>query len=343
MPDLSRVNLDEKLKNDPMGIYLLCGEESFLVRTYADRIVKACVDESFADFNVHIIDAESPDLSEVYDLSLSVPMMAPAKCVSVKNYPVSEATSDNLEQLKDLVKDNPEDNALIFSFTSEKPEGKNFTAMKKIFAQYGFVVDFSKQTLSDLALTLERGAKKRGVSFEKGVARYMVENIGDELDVLQNELEKVCAYCDKTVKKSDVDAVCIKSLDIKVFNMTKALTSGNFDSAFGMLEKLFEQKDADEFMILGALISQYTDIYRAKSAYASGKPVKEIADAFPSLYKGRDFKLTSVKNVCINMSFESLANCLEILADTDRKFKSSQEDKKLILENTLVKLARAKG
>lgn len=343
MPDLSRENLDLKLKNDPLGIYLIYGEESFLVRTYADRIVKACVDDSFADFNVHTIEAESPDLSDAYDLALSVPMMAPSKCVIVKNYPVADATPENLSQLKDLLKDNPEDNALVFSFTSEKTEGKNFTAMKKLFEQYGFVLNFAKQTASELAVTLERGAKKRGVTFEKGVARYMIESIGDELNVLQNELEKVCAYCDKTVKYTDVDAVCVKSLDVKVFNMTKALTSGNFDSAFGMLEKLFEQKDADEFMILGAIISQYTDIYRAKSAFAAGKPVGEVAAAYPSIYKGREFKLTGAKNVCTKMSFEAICECLAILAEADRKFKFTPEDKKLVLENTLVRLARAKG
>lgn len=342
MPEITREELDKKIKTSPLGAYLLCGDEDFLVKAYTERLTQASVDSSFADFNLQIVECESPDLSDIYDVAMSVPMMAQSKCVVVKNYPAADADDSNFNQLRELLRDNPPENCLIFSYPAYKAKGKELSPVIKLFNEFGYVVKFTKQSQNELVRTLERGAKSRGAVFERGAAAYMVSVVGDDLNQLQNELDKVSAYSDGTIRRSDVDAVCIKSLYTRTFEMVKELAGGSFDRAFHMLDKLFEQRE-DEYMILGALVSQYTDIYRAKTAFASGKPIGELAKAYPSMYKGKEFKLNNVRKICSDMSFEQLCSCMEILADADKGLKFTQEDKQTVLEKTLVRLARAKG
>ena len=341
MPAITEVELKERIKKSPAGAYLICGDESYLVKIYTEKLIKASVDDSFADFNLHIYDGEETDLSDVYESCVAVPMMAQSKCVVVKDYPVETVSDLPADALRTLLQDNPEDNCLIFSYPASKQSGKAFTEFTSIFSEYGYVVKLSRKTEADLIKIVESGAAKRGKPFEKGAAQYFVRIIGDDLNLLGNEIEKVCAYADKTVGRKEIDAVCTKSLSLKTFDMIKELTAGHFDSAFHMLSGLFAQRE-DEFMILGALISQYSDIYRAKAAKKASLSPEAVADYY-SGYKSKKFVLNNAAKISSGLSFSQLGECLEILSEADLKMKSSGEDPRRILEQAMVRLARVGG
>ncbi len=339
MPVLNEAGLKEKLRSNPVGIYLIYGEESYLKKVYVDKIISKTVDDTFADFNFHTFDGKDCTLSDIYESAGAVPMMAETKCVLVKDFPLDTLDDNGFEQLETVLSDNPEDCALIFSFISCNPKGAKWNKAIKLFEKYGYAVKLEKKTSLELAKMLESGAKKRGKPFGKGVAAYLITCVGSDLNTLLNETEKVCAYSSgEEIKKGDIDAVCIKSLDAKVFDMIKDLTAGRFDSAFKKLSLLFEQRE-DEFQILGALIAQYSDIYKAKAAVKAGNRAEIIAKYYD--YAGKEFRLTNAARNASSLSFEAIGECIDILSWADTTLKSSALDKRLVLEQTVVKLARA--
>ncbi len=340
MPALNESALKEKLRENPVGVYLVYGEESYLKKVYIDKIVSKTVDESFADFNFHTFDGKDASLSDIYESAQAVPMMAETKCVLVKDFPLDTLDENGLDQLKTVIEDNPEDCALIFSFVAYEPKGAKWTKVIKLFEKLAFAVKLDKKTSVELAKMLESGAKKRGKVFGKGVAAYLVTCVGADLNTLLNETEKVCAYAQGEITKEDVDAVCIKSLDARVFDMIKDLTARRFDSAFKKLEQLFEQRE-DEFQILGALIASYSDIYRAKAAVKSGGRAEDVSKYYN--YAGKEFRLTNAARNSAQLTFDDIGECIEILVDADTAMKSTATDKRLILEKTIVKLARVGG
>lgn len=338
MPSLNESALKEKLRENPVGVYLIYGEEAYLKKTYVDKIVSKTVEPSFEDFNFHTFDGKNCTLSEVYESAEAVPMMAETKCVLVKDFPLDTLDDNGFEQLEKVIKENPDDCALVFSVIAYEPKGAKWTKAVKLFEKYGYAVKLDKKTSVELAKMLEGGAKRRGKPFAKGVSQYLITCVGSDLNTLLNETEKVCAYAQgDEIVKSDVDAVCIKSLDARVFDMIKDLTSGRFDSAFRKLSVLFEQRE-DEFQILGALIAQYSDIYRAKAAVKSGGRAEDIAKYYN--YAGKEFRLTNAARSGSSLSFEDVGECIEILLEADTTLKSSALNKRLVLEQTIVKLAR---
>ena len=338
MPVLNESALKEKLKSNPVGIYLIYGEENYLKKVYTEKIIKKTVDPSFEDFNFHKFDGKETTFSEIYECAEAVPMMAETKCVLVKDFPLDNLDENGFEQLETLLSDTPDDCALVFVFTAYEPKGAKWNKAVKMFEKYGNAVKFDKKTAADLVKMLESGAKKREKPFDKGVANYLISCVGSDLNTLLNETEKVCAFAEGDfVKKSDVDAVCIKSLDAKVFDMIKDLTAGRFDSAFKKLSLLFEQRE-DEFQILGALIAQYSDIYRAKAAVKSGERAEAVAKYYN--YAGKEFRLSNAARNGSSLSFGDIGECIEILQWADTTLKSSALDKRLILEQAVVRLAR---
>ncbi len=338
MPGLNESALKEKLRETPVGVYLIYGEEAYLKKTYVDKIVSKTVDPAFEDFNFHVFDGKECTLSEVYESAEAVPMMAETKCVLVKDFPLDTLDENGFEQLERVIRENPDDCALIFSVIAYEPKGAKWTKAVKLFEKYGFAVKLDKKTTVELVKLLESGAKKRGKPFASGVASYLITCVGSDLNTLLNETEKVCAFSQgEEVLKSDVDAVCIKSLDARVFDMIKDLTAGRFDSAFKKLNVLFEQRE-DEFQILGALIAQYSDIYRARAAVKSGNRAEMIAKYYN--YAGKEFRLTNAARSGSSLSFDDISECIEILLWADTTLKSSALSKRLVLEQTVVKLAR---
>lgn len=340
MPLLDEKALKEKISKNPVGVYLIYGEESYLKKVYTQKIIDKTVDEAFADFNFHTFDGKEATLSDIYESVEAVPMMAETKCILVKDFPLDTLDDNGLSQLETVITDTPDDTALIFTFVAYEPKGAKWNKVIKLFESLAFAVKLDKKTALDLAKTVENGAKKRGKVFEKGVASYLVACVGTDLNNLLNETEKVCAYADGDITKSDVDAVCIKSLDAKVFDMIRDLVSGRFEMAFKKLEILFAQRE-DEFQILGALIAQYSDIYRAKAAVKSGNRAEDVAKYYN--YKGKEFRLTNAARNGSKMSFEDISECIEILAQADMAMKSSSVSNRLILEKTVVRLARIGG
>lgn len=339
MPSLNESALKDKLKENPVGVYLIYGEESYLKKTYTDKIVSKTVEPAFEEFNFHTFEGKECTLSDIYESAEAVPMMAETKCVLVKDFPLDTLDDNGFEQLERVVSENPDDCALIFSFIAYEPKGAKWNKAVKLFEKYGYSVKLDKKTSVELSKMLESGAKRRGKPFAKGVASYLITCVGSDLNTLLNETEKVCAYAQgEEVQKSDVDTVCIKSLDAKVFDMIKDLTAGRFDSAFKKLSLLFEQRE-DEFQILGALIAQYSDIYRAKAAVKSGNRAEMIAKYYN--YSGKEFRLTNAARNGSSLSFEAIGECIDILMQADTTLKSSALDKRLVLEQTVVKLARA--
>ena len=60
-------------------------------------------------------------------------------------------------------------------------------------------------------------------------------------------------------------------------------------------------------------------------------------------YKGKEFRLTNAARNGSKMSFEDISECIEILAQADMAMKSSSVSNSLVLEKTVVRLARIGG
>lgn len=337
MPTLDERGLRDRLRAAPAGCFLLYGEETYLIKTYVNKIIDAAVEPEFADFNLHRFDGKSATLSDIYDAAIAVPMMAERTCVVVTDYPLEEADEAELRALDRLLEETPEECALVFAYPTVQPKGAKFNAAVKLFDRKGMVVKFARREQAELVRLVESGAKKRGCAFDRGAALYFVTNIGTDLNLLLNELEKVCAYSDGTITRAEVDAVCIKSLEARVFDMIRDLNARRLEGAFRKLAQLFAQRE-DPLMILGALTASYTDLYRVKAAVASGERPDAAAGYYN--YAKKEFRLKNAASAASAMSLPALYECLELLAAADAALKGFGGNERLVLEQTLVQLAQ---
>lgn len=317
---------------------LVMGDEDYLKKHYVSQLEKKSVDEAMAQFNLHRINGENFVFDNLYQVAQSMPFMSEKNCVVIKDLAVDKMKNDDFEVLLDLLGDPPETCVMVFWMDSiALDEKKDKTkAFIKAVDDAGVVLRLDKMSGTQLFKLLENGAKKRGCEMSRDVSTYLVKRVGDELNMLLNELEKLCFYKGEgELTRRDIDAVCVRSLDASVFDLAKALVSGTAAQAFGILGDLLAQKEKP-VVILGTLISSYVDMYRAQIALNAGEAADAAAQVFN--YKRREFRLKNAARSSSQMSMEQLRNCLEILADADMRIKSTALDERRILEETMLKL-----
>lgn len=320
-------------------VCVIYGEEDYLKKHYVSLLIKKSVDEAMADFNLHRINGETCTVDDIFQADQALPFMSEKSCVVVKDFALDKADAATHAQLLELLDDLAEDCVLVFWQDSVGFDEKKNNKVKELTAKLdenGVLLRLDRMTGTALYKTLEGGAQKRGCSMSRDVSSYMVGRVGDELTMLLNELDKLCFYKGEgEITRRDVDAVCTRSLDAKIFDLSKALTNGTAQKALDILSDLFARKEKP-VMILGTLIATYVDMYRARIALGAGQAATAPAKVFD--YRRKEFRLTNGANNSRALSIRQLRQCLELLAQADMKMKSTALEERHILEETILQL-----
>lgn len=339
MPVITEKDLKAYIRaSEFSNLYFLYGEEKYLVKHYTNLLEKKIVDPDFADFNLHIYDSKSLDFDEVAEAAEALPMMSDYVCVIIKDLQADSLNADDFSKFERLVSDIPDSTVIIItlptvSVNMKSPKAKNtFNLLEK----YGTVVEFGRFSLQQLCKLIEKGAKERNCEISYSDSSYLISLIGDDMSVILNELEKICAFRKSgTVSRQDIDAVIVKSVQARAFDLAKALVANNCDTAMLILDTLISMKE-EPINILAAIITPYVDMYRAKVYISGGKRAEDAAKDFN--YRNKEFRLTNAARSVSKYSMNQLRQFLTVLYDADSMLKSTQVDGRLILEQTITKL-----
>jgi DNA polymerase-3 subunit delta len=339
------VNFNEKglkqhiASGEFLPVYLVSGTEGYLKQHYCSMLAKKAVPKDFENFNFHRLDGDDTSADEIAQCVEALPMMSERTCVLVHDYDLD--SSDDADKIIELLQDLPPYCVLIFWMDTKVFLGKKKSAKEilKNIDNAGARIELNKRSANDLYALLVSGAKKRGSTLSVSNAQHLVSLAGTDMSTLINELEKICSYAGNEITKDDIDLLAVKTVEASVFKMVDALLEKSMDKAFINLDALLCQK-TEPVLINGALISAYVDMYRAKVTSDTGRSLSDLKGIFPSQYKS-DYRLKNAAVRSKRLSKDQIYKCLEFLNDADIKLKSTSEDKRVIFEYLMVKLAAA--
>lgn len=321
---------------DFFSIYLICGNEDYLKKTYADMIVSKNVDSAFESFNLEKFEGKNLDLADVFEQASIMPMMSDKRCIIVEDYKLEGANDRDVGLIRDYAESCSDTSIVIF--LQKNPEFSLTKAKKavEIITKHGAVCVLDKRTGNDLIKPLISSASKQGCTLTTQMANYLVSQVGDDFNILSNELHKVCGYAGGgEITKAHIDAVAVKTDDAKIYYLTKALIQKDFDKVYKVLHVLLRQKVSVEY-ILGSIIGTYVDMYRAKVSLFCGESADILASDFG--YKQPAYRLTGGARDASKLDLPTLRKCLDVLYEADMKIKKSHDNEVLVLEQLMVRL-----
>ena len=320
---------------DFSSAYLFVGDESYLKKYYSNLIAERAVPEGLQSLNLDSFDGKGLDLRDALERAMLLPMMSARRCILVDDYKLEPLPAQEFKLLEKALQTLPETTVLIFR-QDVNPITKRAGGKKIIdlFAKYGAVCELNKRTGQDLLQPLIASAAKQGRTLTPAMAQYLVASVGDDFNVLRQELAKVCNFGDGEITKAQIDAVAVKTLDAKVNDLVRALLQNNFEKAYLTLDTLLRQRTEPNY-ILGSIIGTYAEMYRAKVAMACAGSTQPLLEAFP--YKGREFALRYAVRDGAKLELSQLRQCIEMLREADLKMKSSVSGAEVI-EQLMVRL-----
>ena len=325
-----------------LPVYLLKGSEPYLKLNYANLLAGSVVPAGLEVFNYHKLDGETVTMNELVECVEALPAMCERTCVLVHDLDFEKLSDPDREALVDLLSDAPDTCTLIFwqDTVGFPQKTKKMKELLALIDEAGAVVDLDARTRQDLVkfVVAECGKSDRVISVY--TAEYLIDNVGEDMSNLVTEIEKLCNFAEREITQADIDSVCIRSLEATAFQMIDALLDNQFDRVFRSLGILFDMK-TEPMMILGALVSTYSDMYRAKVVAHEGGQQRDLKKLFPQAYKS-DFKLRNAFRRAGRFSMPALRKSLELLAEADTRLKSTSEDHRTVFEKLMIELALAR-
>ncbi len=343
MPEIFETDVKLHIKKcEFSNLYFIYGNEPYLKAFYAGKIIEKSVKKDFATFNLHTFDGDNMTLDDVAACVESLPMMDEHACVVIKDYKFDKANEEDKRFIEEIISDIPETNIVIFWMQNVDVDVKKNDKWKKavsMMSKYGSVLLLDKKNRAQLVKLIQSGASKRDCTISTQNAEHLINLVGDDMNNLLNELEKMCFFADKSeITKQHIDSLAVRSVSARVFDLATHIVQGRNEKAFEVLKALLAQKE-EPVNINSQLINAYVDIYRAKVFAEAGERPDGAAKYYN--YQNKAFRLTNAARDASKISIASVRTCLEILASADEKLKGSAVQKSLILEETIVKLILA--
>ena len=232
------LKLAEELKNNTISrFHLLYGEERYMVRYYR----RCLIDRLSApedEMNCTYFQGEKALPSAIADVGQILPFMAANRLIVVQDSSLFKSASDMADYLADF----PDTTYVVFVEREVDKRNKLYKWMNK----NGCVTECLPQNEAMLRKWIAGYVKKEGKTISGGAAERLMERSGTDMELLNNELDKLIDYVGKreNIESEDVDAICSGLAVSRIFDMIDAVAVKEKDKALRLYSDLLANKEA---------------------------------------------------------------------------------------------------
>jgi len=256
-------------------IYAIYGPELFLKRqamaSLTDRLLGQS-DRALA-LSEHDGDDVALTLADVLDDVRTLPFLTERRLVIVNeadNF-ISQYRSD----LEDYAEEPCATGVLILECTKMPAN----TRLYKRINTVGEVIECKAIPASKVtAWVVNRCRDAYGKQLDFRTAALLCDQIGDDLGMLDGELEKLAVYVGerRQITAADIEILCGRCREEQVWDILWAIASGNKTKAITLWEQVLQTDLAAEYRAVGGLAYSVRRLLNAKRAMEAGIPFPEL-------------------------------------------------------------------
>ena len=312
-------------------LWLVLSKDSFACQDNLKIILKTAQQNGIDSESISYFTTSKFDMDELVDLAQTVSFFGD-RLIVIKDFDISDLSDSYVEQLCSVINDSDGTHfAIVLTYEDEKTvNSKKYSQlidMAKKQGMYHFVKEIDDKFLVDMAI---EKAKSLDTSIDKQTANYIVQNVGKNIGLITNEVEKYCAACNYTkIEKEDVDAIGVKTLEARIFDVIDLICGKKPVKALETLNILYSQ-GTDEIAVVGALATAFIDIHRCKLAKKKGLSYQTVHDDFEK--RSNAYRYQKAMNNANKFSEKALEDIIELMLKTDISLKSSSIDKRQLID-----------
>ena len=310
-------------------VYLLYGEERYLVNHYGDALAAALGEPDN-------LDSAAP-VESIIMAADTLPFLSEKRLVRVRDSKLftsgrkadSEAMAAYLPQV-------PDSTVLVFMESDVDRRGRLF----KKAVELGGAVECETPSPQTLTTWLGRIFRDKGKTIDQAAANLLIRYGAHNMTTLAQEAEKLLAYVGQrqAVTAQDVEAICSPTLQTRVFDLIAAMGNGRAADALAMYHNMLLMKE-QPLMILAMIIRQFRIMLTVKSANDKRMPKAQMAKELGLRSFVVDEALSQGRRFSVERLFHALCEC----QDTDLKVKTGLINAEIGVELLILQYGRVAG
>lgn len=308
--------------------YIFHGENTHSAWETIDKIKAKIGDEDMLSLNTTRLQGKGLSVSNLMDACNAMPFLAPKRLVFVENYFSSKPDKKEVDKLLDYLKTIP-DTARLF-FIESKLLAKNSRVLKLANQEDvpGVIRSFEPLAGPKLEQWIIKRATQKEGRMHPAAARMLATNAGNDLALLDSELEKLVLYKmdpqqDETeeITAKDVQLLSPHIAEVNIFDLVDALGNRNGARAAALLQQKLNE-GAEPFLIFSMFVRQFRMMIQVKELAELNMRPPEIAKET----KIHSFVVGKVLQQSKSFSVRQLEQVYAHLLDIDIKVKTGQGD-----------------
>lgn len=307
-----------RFRQEGLGrLYLLYGEESYLMESFAQLIRSTALGEGDTDFNLRRING-NVDVQALRDALDAMPFMSDNTLLELWNIDVNSLNGDEYRTLLGDIP--PWCTVVIRQATGIAPKG-NLGIVKQI-KKDGFAEQFAQQSDDSLYTWIKKRFAAGGHTIGRNALERLCFVSGRLMTGLIPEIDKlITAVRDEEITEEDVERYAHHIPEARTFEMTNAMADGNLDKAVSLMAELLRSGE-EPIAVTALLASQYRSLYAAK-IFQMRKMEGErelFKEATGKFGYGANITFSTAKK----FGAEELRQNVRLCARTDKLLKSDQ-------------------
>ncbi len=289
--------------------YLIRGSDAFLRQKAVDMLISAGL--TMPDLNLSIFDNENYDMSSIVTALNSIPMMDSHRVILLNDIPIKK--SDELKAMIDFVT-HPIESTIIIVVDS-----LNNSAIKKL-EPYFTLVDCSPLDTSMIGKLVATQLRQYGCTINSDALQLLVDYCNADYTRINNETIKLGNMLDKgAVVTAEIVAEYVhREVDYDVFELSKAVSSKNGKLAMDIINKLLEQKESPQ-MLLMMLLANFRRVFYAITS-------KETNAQIATKLGVKEYAIKVAREVGSQFTPAQLKRLLDMGAELDYQIKAGLVD-----------------
>lgn len=227
-------------------IQVLVGNNALLIKQATKEIRQAFIAEH-GDMALEQVDGEDLTPGKLEETLQALPFLTAKRMVVLRNV---SAQKDVAERLQDIWENIPETtDVLVIESAPDKR-----TAFYKFLLKQDNVQKCDELDEQGLAQWLVNAAKDMDAELPLSDARFLVQRVGNNQQLLQHELEKLALY-DRTVSRQNIELLTERSPQSSTFDLLDAAMNGQQEKASQLYAEQRAQREEPQ-KILGLIAWQ---------------------------------------------------------------------------------------
>ena len=302
-------------------VTVLKSSHSLLIEEFVERLKKNLSANSpkllFESRNL-----DEVSLLEIVEDAKTLPMFHEKKLIVVKGY--DGLGKDDLDLLNEYAASPASVSVLVLlSQGSRKNRVKPAKSIKLVDLDSG----------SNFDREIKRLAERLGMVLAPGTAGFIKTMLGEDMNLIKNELEKISLYREgkKAIGEKDLRGLMEKRSTENVFSLSTALSNKDLRGSLRILREL-EKNREDPLSILYMIAWRFRQIFKVSQYLREGESDEGIAKAIKTSRGAVFYLKKSVRNFREN----DLGRILGLIEETDYGIKNSSGNNYILLEKLLL-------